>query len=86
MSKYDRWRRLLLTLDADEIDVTFQQLDEIASLPKSAHDDAEWWANKIRGRGPAQAKAWLDAGYHAHPNLKAKTVSFKKNRSGADGA
>ena len=30
-----------------------------------------------------QAKGWLDAGYRAFPDVKAKTVTFRK--TGADG-
>lgn len=79
MSKYESWREFLETIDADEIVVTFQQLDKIAPLPRSAHLESCWWANDVKlDNGAAQAKAWLGAGYHAHPNMKEKCVSFRK--------
>lgn len=37
MTKYEPWRSLLQTLGADEIVVTFEQLGEVAPLPKAAH-------------------------------------------------
>ena len=78
MSKYEPWRRFLATMSADEIVVTFRQLEEMASLPRSAHRDAQWWNDEAGRKRTAQARAWLDAGYFARPDMKAKTVSFRK--------
>lgn len=64
MSKYDGWRKFLTTLGTPEVVVTFQQLDKMAPLPKTAQTELEWWANEGPGgdRSP-QAQAWSDAGY-----------------------
>jgi hypothetical protein len=78
MTKYEPWRSLLNTLDAPEIVVTFEQLDEVVSLPKQAHMDPNWWSNATTRDRTMQSEAWRQAGYFAQADLQWKVVTFKK--------
>jgi|GEM_PF-4221901 len=49
MRKCEPWRSLPQTLGADEIVVTFEQLGEVAPLPKAPHMDPSWWSNDAMG-------------------------------------
>ncbi|TJX77031.1 MAG: hypothetical protein E5W21_03320 [Mesorhizobium sp.] len=72
MPKYDAWHEFLKTMDADEVVVTFAQLNELAPLPQSAREPL-WWSNDN-----AEAGAWLSAGYTASVDTKEETVKFRK--------
>lgn len=80
MKKYEPWRSLLRTLDAPEVVVTFEQLNEVVPLPRTAHMDPNWWSNGLGGDRSVQAEAWHQAGFCAHADLQSKVVTFKKIR------
>lgn len=49
------------------------------SLPASARQYPEWWANQTPQR--SQCRAWMSAGWNAYPRLKTATVTFRKTGS-----
>jgi len=56
----------------------FSEVSEILGfeLPDSAHRYPAWWANQ--NPPVSQTRAWLEAGWHAHPNLRLKVVVFRR--------
>ena len=82
MAKYDPLRMHLRASTGASIILTFKEIERVirASLPRSAKSHPEWWANET---SPAsrhvQSRAWRDAGYSAHPNLTAETVTFRRS-------
>ena len=74
-SKYDRLSDFLRTIAADEVVMTFRQLEEIVSLPHAARERASWWRDQ---RDAAQVKAWWSVGYDACPDILRKEVTFRK--------
>ncbi len=83
MSKYQPLADFLKAQDADEVPLTFAQIERLlgARLPASAYDYAAWWANDD-GKSHVQAKAWLEAGFTTERVSAAqKRVVFRKIRS-----
>ncbi len=66
-SKYDPLGKHLASLPSDvsEITISFADLEEILgfSLPKSATEHRQWWANQINRGAPPQADVWLSVGF-----------------------
>jgi hypothetical protein len=52
--------------------------DLVGGLPMSAHRYSAWWASDHATH--VQARAWLDAGYTAHPDLASNKVTFTRSR------
>jgi len=85
MSKYAplgaflrRWKRK--NGSADTVELTFADVERIigALLPQGAAT-REWWHNHDRTeRGFAQSRAWLNAGFEAHPVEGSERVLFRK--------
>lgn len=78
-SKYYSLHLFLRQHDADELTLTFDEIEEMIGqkLPKSARTGRPWWSN--RGSGAVQAAAWMGAGYHAEDvDLDAGAVTFRK--------
>ncbi|MCC7362076.1 MAG: hypothetical protein IT317_21505 [Anaerolineales bacterium] len=63
-----------LPLDISEIELTWDQLDQIRQqpLPNSAREHSAWWDNASVNAGHSQARGWLDAGW--------EKVTFSKDR------
>ena len=78
MTKYEPWRSLLQTLGADEIVVTFEQLGEVAPLPKAAHMDPNWWSNDAIGRDNDPISSLATSGLRGSGGPPLKVVTFKK--------
>jgi hypothetical protein len=79
MSKYAALRRFFSTQIANELPMSFQEVENIigAALPSSAHRYPSWWANDLATH--VQAKAWLDAGYETqNVDIVAKKLVFKR--------
>jgi hypothetical protein len=58
---------------------TFAQVEEIIerTLPNSAREHREWWANQDRG---SRAYHWLDAGFKSGPvDMRGETVRFYRD-------
>lgn len=61
--------------------LSFAQIEQLiqTSLPNSAHQYREWWANQTDVSDRPQARAWMLAGYLVQEvNLAAKWVHFHK--------
>lgn len=76
--KYARLRELLTAIDEAEITLSFAELESMLGfpLPDSAESYPAWWANQTPASG--QSRAWTSAGWRAYPNLKARSVTFRK--------
>ncbi len=62
-----------------EITLSFAEIEALLGgrLPESARESRGWWSN--RSSGPAQASAWMAAGYHVKGlDLEQETVTFRK--------
>ncbi|WP_262181534.1 GIY-YIG nuclease family protein [Haloarcula laminariae] len=59
--KYSPLKQYLRTVQGEEIEFTFAEIEEILSfsLPKSAHKFDAWWSNGSK----SHSRAWLDAGW-----------------------
>jgi len=76
MSKYAPLHAFLVS-QRDVLTLSFAEVaDLVGGLPASAYVWAPWWENE--GSTHVQARAWLSAGFHAHPNLVERTVRFER--------
>lgn len=78
-SKYYPLQEYLRQSGADEIAMTFAEVEEIlgASLPPTARVQRAWWSN--RSSGAVQANAWMLAGYHAEEvDIGDERVTFRR--------
>lgn len=66
-SKYDPLTEHLRSLPqaTREVTLTFREIERLicCSLPKSATDYRQWWANQVDSKNRPQAAAWLDASF-----------------------
>jgi hypothetical protein len=84
MSKYDPLRRHLETQAADEVIMSFADVERILGfpLPASAREHRPWWANESRG-AHVQAAAWLKAGRQtARVDTVREQVAFVRTAPG----
>jgi hypothetical protein len=84
MAKYDPLRRYLRRRgrEVDELVLSFDEIERIlgAMLPKAARQE-DWWTNEpTHGRGFVQCRAWIEAGFEAHPSVATETVQFRRQR------
>lgn len=83
MAKYDPLRDYLKRQRADEIELTFAEIERRigAMLPKSANQ-AQWWAGVAdAGAGSVQGQAWKSVGFDAVLIAGKDRVLFRKTRS-----
>lgn len=83
MSKYAPLQNYLVTQAADELHVTFSDVEKIIGkkLPASAFKYREWWANDAKGH--VHAKAWLEAGFQTvRVNMEERKLTFKRMKRG----
>lgn len=76
VSKYDP---LYWHLDdaTGAVTLTFAEVaDLVGGLPPSAYEHPSWWSRNTSRH--VQARAWVDAGYHADADLAARTVRFHR--------
>jgi len=81
MSKYRALADFFQAQTADELPVSFKEVEDIigAPLPSSAYRYPAWWANDSSSH--VQAQAWLAAGYEAKDvDIAAKKLVFKRVR------
>ena len=79
MSQYDALEDHLRANTTDSVTMTLAQLGAIVKLPAAAKRHAFWWSNEdMKTTVHAQSRAWQAAGYEAHPNLRGKTVTFRR--------
>ena len=67
MAKYDPLKRYLARRKADQVELTFREIERIigAMLPKGAQR-SQWWSDDGGSPRPhVQATAWRDAGFRA---------------------
>jgi hypothetical protein len=78
MSIYDPLRDYLKRREFQEIELSFQKIEEIIarSLPRSA-DRPQWWANQV-APGRPQREAWRAAGFDAFLIAGSKKVKFRR--------
>jgi hypothetical protein len=83
--KYDPLRDHLASQagDAQELIMTFHQLDQLVKrLPSSARQRQDWWDNPSDAR--AQVRAWRQAGWHVRSaDLEAEIVVFARGATPA---
>ena len=80
MSKYAPLSKWLTELPAQEVAVSFRELEEILGfkLPASARTWMAWWENETHPIR-SQCKAWVNAGFHTRRlDLHNQTVVFTK--------
>ena len=80
MGKYEPLSEFLVSLNEDELNIAFSEIEVILGfpLPASAYTHRPWWANG----GHTQASAWLNAGYKVvQVDFRAHTVNFCKSGS-----
>ena len=79
MSKYDPLRDFLQEQSAGSVTLSLAELDAIVRLPASAKRFDFWWSNEdVKTTIHAQSKAWQEAGYLAEPNVRGKSVTFRR--------
>jgi hypothetical protein len=79
MTKYDLLNRFFQAQTADELPVSFKEVEDIVGspLPSSAYRYPAWWANDSSSH--VQAQAWLDAGYETqNVDMAGKKLVFKR--------
>lgn len=80
MGKYDALgaflRRWKTRHEAADADLSFLDVERIigALLPRGAHHP-DWWRNQPDA---VQCRAWLEAGFEAHPFQEAERVRFSR--------
>ena len=63
-------------LEIRQITMSFDHLGKlVGGLPNSAYQYQAWWQNK---RGHSQALGWTLAGFNAEPDLRSRTVIFRR--------
>lgn len=80
MAKYDPLHRYLRRQTADEVLLTFPEIENLltAILPKSALR-REWWSNESADATThVQCRAWMKAGYRAFPAIDRERVVFRR--------
>jgi hypothetical protein len=81
MSQYDPLNRFLSAYPGRRVTLTFDAVERILgrSLPASARTYQAWWANeKADTTRHVHSRAWVTAGWEAHPRLTSSTVNFEK--------
>ncbi len=79
MSKYESLSNYLASKHANELSMTFAEVEAILGfkLPNSARTHRPWWANSAHGH--VQSRGWLDAGYQSEQvDLEGEQLTFKK--------
>ena len=78
--KYTVFTEWLQQCGKDSITLTFDELNDIVSIPPSALYDRPSWANCTTAHGTPFQHGWLDAGYSVtNISLTEKRVTFSKD-------
>jgi len=81
MSQYDPLYKWLSDANHKSVNTTFEQLEKLLGfpLPVTAKTRPQWWSNEQSNKTRhVQCKAWIDAGFRAHPDLNKQVVIFTK--------
>jgi YD repeat-containing protein len=81
MGKYDELGRYLRKVSAQEVRLTFDQVQALVpgGLPPSAFNYPAWWSNELNGRH-VQALAWTEAGLRvSRLDLAGRSVTFTRD-------
>lgn len=83
MAKYDHLTEFLGAKSGElniSIDLTMDAIADAVhgGLPPSAYEFEAGWSNDDATH--PQSASWADAGYEAHPDLRARTVRFTPRR------
>ena len=78
MSKYDALYEHLAAHEGERLVMSFDDVDEVlgCGLPPSGRRHREWWASHDDRH--VQARAWLDAGFRADPDMRERAVTFER--------
>jgi hypothetical protein len=82
MSKYGRLTGFLLNQAANEVTVTFEDMENREqiglTLPDSAKTYRQWWDNESKPDA-RQCRAWMDAGWVvSDADLTAERITFRR--------
>jgi hypothetical protein len=81
MSKYDALGDYLRGQSADEVPMTFAEIERLtgSKLPRSAHEHRPWWSNN--GSNSVMTKVWLNAGFRsARVDMAGRKLVFERLR------
>jgi hypothetical protein len=81
MSKYDALGDYLRGQSADEVPMTFAEIERLtgAKLPRSAYEHRPWWSNN--GSNSVMTKIWLNAGFRsARVDMAGRKLVFERMR------
>jgi transcriptional regulator with XRE-family HTH domain len=74
--KYSPLTDYLEQLDVRQVTMSFDRLGKlVGGLPNSAYQYQAWWQNN---RGHSQSLGWTQAGFCAEPDLRSRTVTFRR--------
>ena len=79
MGKYEPLSEFLRKQAANEVRVSFEQIERIigAKLPASAHEHRAWWSNNPNNS--VMTRAWLDAGFRSEQvDMARRKLTFRK--------
>lgn len=79
MGKYDPLARFLATQDADDLPMTFREIEGVLGfkLPNSSRTHRAWWSNNPTNN--VMTNAWLSAGYEtAKVDLATERLLFHR--------
>jgi hypothetical protein len=82
MSKYDGLGHYLRKRDAEEIPMTFVEIEQVtgAKLPRSAYAHRPWWSNSATNS--PLTRVWLQAGYRsARVDMAARRLVFERSKT-----
>ena len=79
MSKYEPLFEYLMSVEADELPITFKEVESIVGgLPPSAWRYRPWWSNN--GANTAALNGWLAAGWKTSDvDMQAQTLVFLRD-------
>lgn len=80
LAKYDALATHLRRQKTASYDMSFADIERViaALLPKSARR-LEWWGNETSPQSRhVQCRAWLSAGFSAHPQIDKERVRFER--------
>lgn len=78
--KYRALHDHLRRMSGDEVTMSFAEVEQVLAgpLPTSARKYTAWWANETDG-SHIHARAWMNAGWRARPDLQSERVTFVKS-------
>ncbi|MGH8513738.1 MAG: DUF7662 domain-containing protein [Gammaproteobacteria bacterium] len=81
MGKYEPLSNFLRKQTANEVKVSFEQIERIIGdkLPASAHEHRAWWSNNPNNS--VMTKAWIEAGFRSEQvDMDGRKLVFRRVR------